>query len=845
LQENLVRRANPGLTKQCKEAPLRSLSSFFATLVLITGLAPVAHADPVTPAPVEASLLDARGVGSAFVHAREGRFDDALSAATTVGLDVAQRYEEIGVFHVLGTPASFRALSLIPAVEAIEANRAVHVFTDSSHVATRSEALYTGAVNATSYDGSGVGVAVIDTGVDGTIPALKPALGRGSNFKILCPIPGAVVRAATLSFSACPVDTVTVEMEDTDTIALGGHGTHVAGIIAGAETCIGNQDPATGCTRAVRGAAPGSALYGIGAGALLSVDNAMDGLEWVLDNHDAVSPAIKIVNNSWGTAYEEYDDPDSGPEFFFEDGYRIHRAIWKMQEALIDENVTLVFAAGNSGGGVGAAPSTMAQCINPTPGVICVSNYNDLDTGSRSGNIDASSSRGQRSDPKTWPDVAAPGTNIISTCRPSLPLCAVGSQINDEYFAMSGTSMAAPHVAGIVAQMLQADPTLTPAGIENILEDTAHKFEWGSPYGRYIDATNPDDESSFEKGHGLVDALAAVTGALSPPTPPATADPVLYAASGTILGQAATSFFFEPSVASNASITRHAFEASCLTSVPPLDAYVFEVPSVYADGSKLITASGSNPLGLWGFHMWFYTADCKRNGGYMGSFFGDVSGMLAKNTRYVVVTNHFGAVTTAGIAIQPPPLFFTDDSLSSAQYSDPLGVGARVTAVDENPLAGEPLRFTLEGAATQTWDSVTDGRGAARPTDPISVAPGVYTLTVTYRGTNPLLQGASITKSFEVVAEATSLTLTDSGKGSKRTLTATLLDDDLTPVAGRTVTFYSGGVAIGSSSTDSAGMATLSVPPHQRASTTVFGATFCTDGLYATATTSTGTTACL
>ena len=412
-------------TEQGKEAPLR-VRALILTTMLIAAAAPAGAA--TRRAPIEPLVLEVPGPTSAFVHAMPGALGAAQRAAVAAGLDPAQSYQEIGVFVALGSGASFRTLALSPAVEWVEANRGLHLFTDSSHAATRSEDLYRGAVAGTSYDGSGVGVAVIDTGVDGTIPALRAPLERGDNFKIVCPIPGAAVRLATTSFQGCPTQTVAVPMDDTDTIALGGHGTHVAGIIAGAETEVVPTDtsrpPVT-----VHGAAPGSALYGIGAGAALSVDNAMDGLQWVLDNHDRVSPAIRVVNNSWGTAYEEYTDPDdpNQPALFIEDGYRLHRALWKMQDELVEAGVTVVFAAGNSGGGLGAAPTTTAQCINPTPGVICVANYNDLGSGSRSGVIDGTSSRGERSRPSTWPDLAAPGTGIISTCRACHSLFAAAS----------------------------------------------------------------------------------------------------------------------------------------------------------------------------------------------------------------------------------------------------------------------------------------------------------------------------------------------------------------------------------------------------------------------------------
>ncbi|MGH2651931.1 MAG: YCF48-related protein, partial [Actinomycetota bacterium] len=129
------------------------------------------------------------------------------------------------------------------------------------------------------------------------------------------------------------------------------------------------------------------------------------------------------------------------------------------------------------------------------------------------------SSRGLAADPSSWPDVSAPGSSIVSTCRMTMPICENQTGPPNSYATLTGTSMSAPHVTGIVAQLLQANPKLTPAQVEEIIEDTAHKFRFGLPYGLEVDPSNPDDRSSPDKGHGLIDAVKAVQLGFHPPDP--------------------------------------------------------------------------------------------------------------------------------------------------------------------------------------------------------------------------------------------------------------------------------------------------------------------------------------
>jgi len=171
----------------------------------------------------------------------------------------------------------------------------------------------------------------------------------------------------------------------------------------------------------------------------------------------------------------------------------------------------MVWAAGNDGGD-GSKSLTNPPAQDPTGGVISVASYNDQGSGTRSGPVSTFSSRGVQTDPSTWPDISAPGQNIVGACRAYLLICSTGLKPQNgpgildvgSYNTLSGTSMAAPQISGIVALLFQADPAATPAGIEQALKSTALRYSNGAPYqrvGGYL--------TSFDKGTGLVDAVAA------------------------------------------------------------------------------------------------------------------------------------------------------------------------------------------------------------------------------------------------------------------------------------------------------------------------------------------------
>jgi len=409
------------------------------------------------------------------------------------GLTETMSFDRIGVVVARGTAAQIAAARAVPGVTYLEGNQPIELAQTTSNTATRGDEAYrtlTGA-DGSALSGAGVSVGVIDSGVDPTHPYLTEEDGTSvvvSNQKVLCdPFE-----------AACEVLEVPNSV-DTDTLAVGGHGTHVAGIVAGRPTTLSDG-------KEIHGAAPGAKLVSLSTGAALVIIGADAALNWVLENHEAPCgegvpaaecPPIKVTNNSYGPSGGGDFDPQS--------------ATVKLQRALAAEGVATVWANGNDGGD-GSESFSNPPGQDPTGGVISVASYNDLETGTRDGEVSDFSSRGKAGDRSTYPDISAPGDTITSSCRIYLTICSTGldPQEGGDFNTISGTSMAAPHIAGIVAQLFQADPTATPGQVEDAIKSTAYKYSFGAPY-----ESAPLGSTSYDKGYGLVDVVAAAE-ALAP-----------------------------------------------------------------------------------------------------------------------------------------------------------------------------------------------------------------------------------------------------------------------------------------------------------------------------------------
>lgn len=340
----------------------------------------------------------------------------------------------------------------------------------------------TAAINANltrelGFDGSGIGIAIVDSGIDASHPALRDRVKR--NVLVVSPeylqITG-LSGLPVLDFSGSPALVIPFDAlpyNNTDTV---GHGTHVAGIAAG----DGDARPE------LVGVAPGADLIGYSAGVVLFIFAALASFDDILEHQAEYN--IRVVNNSWGGTYQVFD-PES--------------PINVATKVLHDAGITVVFAAGNAAEEMTANPHSMAPWVISVGSGTVSKERSEFSSGGLMYDNSAPVPVGDDGHVHfegdglglSHPDVSAPGSNILGPGTPtgltSTPLTLPGGSAN-----LSGTSMAAPHVAGLAAVLLQANPSLTPEQVRLALQVTAVPMR---------------DESAFwQSGYGFVDANAAV-----------------------------------------------------------------------------------------------------------------------------------------------------------------------------------------------------------------------------------------------------------------------------------------------------------------------------------------------
>jgi len=352
-------------------------------------------------------------------------------------------------------------------------------------------------VQRPAVDGTGQVIAVVDTGVWGEHPDLAGRVLAQRDFEL--------AYAGELLLTPEQLDTFAATTGPlagvTDDV---GHGTHVAAIAAG--TGAGTSGRANNN----RGVAPGAKVVDLRISPQAHTTdnnvgwerNALAAYDWLVRHHadpEFGPHGIRVVNNSWGTGESTLDGEQLDYSPFAQ-----------LLPKLTQAGVVVVFSAGNSGTG-----DNVTDKLLPTghPDVITVAagcHPGSTSSGCRPATPDRQIASFSSRGPAV--DVTAPGVDIVAAVNASSGAALgqisgdfSGTQQSDAvtnrvlHANFSGTSMSGPHVAGLAALLLQADPALTPFDVRVILAATSRDLLQS---GRDI-----------HTGWGMVDAPTALVAA--------------------------------------------------------------------------------------------------------------------------------------------------------------------------------------------------------------------------------------------------------------------------------------------------------------------------------------------
>ena len=420
-----------------------------------------------------------------------------LNLLRSLGINDGVTFQNLGMVGAVLDVGQVKALASNPSVRSIWTNEQLQYHMNHARVMAGADKVRTDAALTLRNGGmpvSGAGdfsVFVIDSGVDATHGDLPMGTKVIQNTQ-------RVVSTNTgntgITIGGVPLNGLTPSLSienvpNTDNV---GHGTHVAATVGGTGLRSGG---------AYAGVAQGVKIVGSGGGVIIVVLDALAGWEYAMANQDLYK--IRVITNSYGPINPVDYDPD-------------HPLVLASKKAY-ERNITVLWSASNDG-----AEDTV-NAYAQAPFVIGVA------AGSKDGMLAGFSSRGipreQRLNDENpfndneAPTITAPGTGRffesskarygftldLVSARSSIGLTnllAAGDDTSEIsagmlpfYTQMSGTSMATPFTAGIVALMLDADPTLTPDEIKQILIDTA---------------TRMPGYQEHEVGAGYVNAHAAV-----------------------------------------------------------------------------------------------------------------------------------------------------------------------------------------------------------------------------------------------------------------------------------------------------------------------------------------------
>jgi serine protease AprX len=316
------------------------------------------------------------------------------------------------------------------------------------------------------FDGSNVQVAVLDTGVfpHDDLTKASPAVPANGGNRLL---------------------SLTTNSRATDALDHFGHGTHVAGIVAGNGYDSGGK---------YLGVAPNSLLVSVKISddlGNLNEGDVINGLEWVYQaNKHGLN--IRVANLSLAsTVPQSYN----------------YSALDAMVEKLWSSGVAVVTSSGAGAGSVLLAPGNDPFAIT----VGSVDDYYQTDLTKVA--MAAWSPYGVTQDAYNKPELVTDGSHVVSLAAPGSYLLAqhLTNLVDGRYFLMGGTSMAAPQVAGVVALMLQANPNLSPDRIKGALVKRSSGFS-STNYTSWLGTT-----TGFLNGSAVPYSRNLVTAGSVPP----------------------------------------------------------------------------------------------------------------------------------------------------------------------------------------------------------------------------------------------------------------------------------------------------------------------------------------
>lgn len=363
----------------------------------------------------------------------------------------------------IGPSANISSLANIDEIKWVEWNAPMVYFMDQTiHTIKAIDAWdrqivdLNGFPTSTKIKGDGVTVVVVDSGIDASHPDLDYTPQNPSN--PIKPQPNdKVIYNAKLNQGAGSntPEFLWVPASDTDTSS--GHGTHCAGTVGG------NGDASAGNRL---GIAPNSWLIGLSMGELAFTIDEYSALEHVYELSKPGSSTqqawnIRVVTNSWGPGFP-FDSIDAND-----------LTVQIIEKLTYENNVAVIFANGNDGGEGDEDQSNIFAKVPVSIGV-AASNRNGI-------GMSDFSSRGDMTNRDTWPDVTAPGVDIWSTAARATMIGGgtgagdLGSGDLDYYYlAISGTSMATPHVAGLAALLWQVAPSMKMSDYDEDLDSSGN-----------------------------------------------------------------------------------------------------------------------------------------------------------------------------------------------------------------------------------------------------------------------------------------------------------------------------------------------------------------------------------